>query len=145
MVESEPTIKAPKKGKPDRKVGYLKMRVMEDLTAESINYEIKKSVESTATALTDGYKGYRKLKEIIAGHQVVVEPDKTKSEKIFPWVNRAISNAKKMLMEIHHNCINDRYVQNYLDEFCYKFNRRYYGEELSERLMVAALESTWYK
>ena len=48
-------------------------------------------------------------------------------------------------MEIHHNCINDRYVQNYLDEFCYKFNRRYYGGALSERLMVAALESTWYK
>jgi len=79
----------------------------------------------------------------LAGHDVAVEPDKTKSEKIFPWVNRAISNAKKVLLGIHHNCINDRYVQNYLDEFCYKFNRRYFGDELSERLVVAALESTW--
>jgi hypothetical protein len=42
MVESEPSIRAPKKGKPNRKVGYLKMVVMEDLKAKSINKEVKK-------------------------------------------------------------------------------------------------------
>jgi len=61
MVESEPSLKAPKKGKPDRKVGFLKMKVIEDLTADSINYESEKGVDSAATALTDGYKGYNKL------------------------------------------------------------------------------------
>jgi hypothetical protein len=54
MAESEPSIEAPKQGKPDRKVGYLKMVVMEDLTADSINKEVEKS----ASALTDGYNGY---------------------------------------------------------------------------------------
>jgi hypothetical protein len=44
MVESEPSIKAPKKGKTNRKVSFLKMKVMEDLTVGSINYEIKKAV-----------------------------------------------------------------------------------------------------
>ena len=63
MVESEPSIKAPKKGKPNRKVGYLKMVVMEDLKAKSINNEVEKAVNKTASALTDGYKGYAKLKE----------------------------------------------------------------------------------
>jgi len=144
MVESEPSIKAPKKGKPDRKVGYLKMVVMEDLKAKSINKEVEKAVNKTASALTDGYKGYVKLKEKIAHHQVVVEPNKTKSAKVFPWVNRSISNAKKVLLGIHHNCIDQDYVQNYLDEFCYKFNRRYFGDKLSDRLLIAALETTWY-
>jgi len=144
MVESEPSIKAPKKGKPDRKVGYLKMVVMEDLKAKSINTEVEKSVNKTASALTDGYKGYAKLKEKIASHHIVVAPNKTKSAKVFPWVNRTISNAKKILLGTHHNCVNQQYVQNYLDEFCYKFNRRYFGDKLSDRLMVAALETTWY-
>jgi ribosomal protein S27E/transposase-like protein len=144
MVESEPSIEAPKKGKPNRKVGYLKMVVMENLTAESINKEVEKSVNKTATALTDGYTGYVKLKDKISRHDVVVEPNKTKSEKVFPWVNRTISNAKKVLLGIHHNCINQQYVQNYLNEFCYKFNRRYFGDKLSDRLMIAALETTWY-
>jgi hypothetical protein len=31
MVDSEKSISAPKKGIPNRKVGYLKMTVMEDL------------------------------------------------------------------------------------------------------------------
>ena len=144
MVESEPSISAPKKGKPDRKVGYLKMRVMENLTSASINKEVEKAVEETATVLSDGYRGYSKLKEVIAKHEVVIEPNKSKSAKIFPWVNRTISNAKKGLLGVYHNCMNEQYMQNYLDEFCYKFNRRYFGDKLSDRLMIAALETTWY-
>lgn len=144
MVESEPSIAAPKKGKPSRKVGFLKMVVMDDLKSESINKKVEKSVKETAEVLSDGYRGYAKLKEVISKHDVVVEPNKTKSAVIFPWVNRTISNAKKVLLGIHHNCINQQYMQNYLDEFCYKFNRRYFGDKLSDRLMVAALETTWY-
>jgi hypothetical protein len=41
-----------------------------------VNKEVQKSVEKTASVLSDGYKGYSKLKEVIAKHQVVVEPDK---------------------------------------------------------------------
>jgi hypothetical protein len=40
MVGSEPSIEAPKKDKPNRKVGYLKMVVIEDLTTESIKKEV---------------------------------------------------------------------------------------------------------
>ena len=61
MVESEPSIKAPKKGKPDRKVGYLKMVVMEDLKSESINKEVKKAVNENAEIISDGYKGYANI------------------------------------------------------------------------------------
>lgn len=144
MVESKPSNETPKKGKPNRKVGFLKMKVMEDLKRDSINNQVEKSTEKETTALTDGYRGYNKLKEVITNHIVKIEPDKQKAAKIFPWVNRTISNAKKMMLGIHHNCINNKFVQNYLDEFCYKFNRRYFGEKLSERLMVAALQNTWY-
>ena len=144
MVESEPSLEAPKKGKPNRKVGYLKMVVMEDLKSKTINREVGKSVEKSAIILSDGYRGYSQLKKVISKHEVIIEPNKTKAAKVFPWVNRTISNAKKILLGIHHNCINEQYMQNYLDEFCYKFNRRYFGEKLSERLMIAALETTWY-
>jgi transposase-like protein len=144
MVESKPSNETQKKGKPNRKVGFLKMKVMEDLKRDSINNQIEKSVEKTTTALTDGYRGYNKLKEVLLNHIVKIEPDKKKAAKLFPWVNRTISNAKKMMLGIHHNCINNKFVQNYLDEFCYKFNRRYFGEKLSDRLMEAALQNTWY-
>jgi transposase-like protein len=144
MVESKPVEGTSQGHKPTKKVGYLKMKVMEDLKADTINEEVEKHLSNQATALTDGYRGYTKLKQVISSHQILIEPDKAKAAKLFPWVNRTISNAKKVLLGIHHNCLNEKFVQNYLDEFCYKFNRRYFGENLSERLMIAALETTWY-
>lgn len=68
MVESKPVEGEPKKGKPGRKAGYLKMKVMKDLKADSINEVICKHVEVGTTAQTDGYRGYNKLKELLAGH-----------------------------------------------------------------------------
>ncbi|MGK0138511.1 MAG: hypothetical protein ACI9DJ_001967, partial [Algoriphagus sp.] len=31
--------------------------------------------------------------------------------------------------------------QSYLDEFCYKFNRRYFGEAMFARLLVATVSN----
>jgi transposase-like protein len=144
MVESKPSKEGNAKGKPDRKAGYLKMKVMDNLKADSINTTIQNNVKPDTTAQTDGYRGYNKLKEILSKHTVVIEPDKKKAAKLFPWVNRTISNAKKVLLCNHHNGINNSFVQNYLDEFCYKFNRRYFGDKMFDRLVLAALETTWY-
>lgn len=49
-----------------------------------------------------------------------------------------ISNAKRLLLDVYHD-ITPGYLQNYLNEYCYKFNRRYFGDGLFDRLMVAAL------
>ena len=38
---------------------------------------------------------------------------------------------------MHHQLQNE-YLQYYLDEFCYKFNRRYFGEKLFDRLLMLA-------
>lgn len=70
---------------------------MEDLKSETINEEVVKSVDKTASGLSDGYTGYAKIKEVITNHYVVMEPDKQKPVKIFPWVIRTISNVKKVL------------------------------------------------
>ena len=35
------------------------------------------------------------------------------------------------------------YMQLYLDEFCYRFNRRSINEYLFERLAIAAVDSHW--
>jgi hypothetical protein len=56
---------------------------MERLDAESINYEVKKSVNTNAVAKTDGYSGYAKLREVIKLHESVVVKDKTQIDKVF--------------------------------------------------------------
>ncbi|MEM7374099.1 MAG: IS1595 family transposase, partial [Bacteroidota bacterium] len=36
-----------------------------------------------------------------------------------------------------------KYLQNYLNEFCYKQNRRYFNERLFDRLLIAAATLYW--
>ena len=57
---------------------------------------------------------------------------------LLPWAHIAISNAKRMMLNTFH-AMKPEYLQNYLNEFCYMFNRRYFGERLFDRLMVAAV------
>jgi hypothetical protein len=132
------------KHKAATKAKYMKMKVMDSLDSKSINDEISETVHKNTKVKTDGYKGYCRLREVINSHEVVVVKDKTQIAKVFPWVHTCISNAKRLLLGIHHS-IKSLYVQNYLDEFCYKFNRRSFGENLFERLLFAAAGSTWYK
>jgi len=135
IVELKPMRKDTKKGKPDRKAGYLKIKNMENLKSETIKKVVKINVEKATEATTDGNLGYRNLKSILAAHKVIYEPDKVKSAKLFLWENKTMSNAKKVLVGIHHNCINSKFIQNYPYEFCHKFKRRYFGSKLSDWLI----------
>jgi hypothetical protein len=49
-----------------------------------------------------------------------------------------IDNAKRTLLGVHH-MISRKYSQNCLDEFCYKVNRRNFGNQLFDRLLIACV------
>jgi hypothetical protein len=53
------------------------------------------------------------------------------------WVYIAISNAKRNFLGVYHK-IKGKHLQKYLDEFVYKFNRRYF-KSIFERLVVASV------
>jgi hypothetical protein len=53
-------------------------------------------------------------------------------------VHTAICNFRKILLGIHHG-VKSEYLQNYLNEFCYKFNRRYFNPNIFDRLIIASI------
>ena len=135
MTESrEVDGKKTKKGKP-RKVGFIKMQVIQDLQAETIDEKVTANISKKSTLITDDSTSYTNLDKLVEGHQARVIP-KEKVGEVLPWVHLAISNAKRMLLDIHHNMKPD-FLQSYLNEFCYKFNRRYFGEAMFDRLLLA--------
>jgi len=138
LIESEPVEEQDEKykHKPKRKCGHLKMIVSEDLKAETINRNIEGAVQSGINAMTDKYRGYSKLKEIL-NHQEINTTGMKEVHKTFPWVRSAIGNSKKILQGFHHS-IGKEYLQSYLNEFCYKFNRRYMPD-LFNRLLIACI------
>lgn len=137
MVESAPSQRHPRKGKPSKVVGHLKMQVIPDLKTQTVTDVAKKHLEPSVELTTDDSTSYHKLGEHVQRHQTVIS-DKKNVEKILPWVHIAISNAKRLLLDMHHR-IKNEYLQYYLNEFCYKFNRRYFGEKLFDRVVLAAI------
>lgn len=133
-----------KEHQPASKAGFVKMNVVSSLCTDEVSCEAAKMVQKSATLITDGRRCYKGLQSICNKHEEVIVKDKTEISKVFPWVHTAISNAKKKILGLHHQ-VKDRYMQNYLNEFCYKFNRRYFGEYLFDRLVIAAIESPWYR
>jgi hypothetical protein len=130
MAESQPVEgQTTKNGKP-RQVGHIKMIVINDLKSATITSLVESNITKDSTS-------YVELKDIVKEHRPQVIP-KQEIGKVLPWVHIAISNAKRMLLDIHHD-IKPEYLQNYLNEFSYKFNRRYFGENLFDRLMIASV------
>lgn len=147
MVESTPVVSTEvnskkKKHTPDRKLGFVKMIVLDDTTEKSINYEVRKAIDRDACVDTDANPSYNSLISIVDHHNKMVVKPKEGHKKL-PWVHTVISNAKKGLLGVHHSVGKD-YLQNCLNEFVYKLNRRYEGIDLFDRLLVMGVEDTWY-
>lgn len=140
MAETK-TSKTRKKGRPAYSCKYFKMSVMADQSAETINDIAKESLDSSARVKTDNARGFSKLNQVVRTHKAKTVKPKHAGKEL-PWVHIAISNAKRNLLNTYHH-IDDSYLQNYLDEFTYKLNRRYLGEKLFERLIIACVSFAW--
>lgn len=135
MASTIHTLKAAEKYRKQTKFRYVKMVVVEDLKSETIDQEVKQNIKDNSLAKTDNYKSYNNVNNLVWVHQAQTVKPKEAS-KALPWVHTMISNAKRSLLGIHH-MISKKYYQDYLDEFCYKVNRRYFGEKIFDRLLFA--------
>jgi hypothetical protein len=120
-----------------RKVNHIKIFVINDLKSETINSKVQKHIDKQAEIDSDNSTSYTNLGSPVAQHRPKVIPNEL-IEKALLWVHIAISNAKRMLLDIFHD-IKPEYLQNYLNGFCYKFNRKYFGEVQFERLLVISV------
>ena len=131
-VEGETT----NKGEP-RKVGHIKMFVIDNLQSSTIDLKVSENIDEKSVIDSDNSTSYTNFKSLVKEHRPKVIP-KADIGKILPWVHIAISNAKRMLLDVFHD-IRPEYLQSYLNEYCYKFNRRYFGERRFDRLLIAAV------
>jgi hypothetical protein len=120
-------------------MGFVKLITMDDLTTIGINYELKKNIKTDSIILTDSYQGY--ASSPIHHDPMVVAPKE--AGKKLPWVHTMISNAKRLMRGVHHS-IGKHYLQNYLNEFTYKLNRRTFSTDLFDRMITCSVADTWF-
>lgn len=132
------TIK--KYGKPT-KFRFVKMIVIDDLKGQTIGDKVSENIKYDTVVKTDNYSSYSKLKDQVWCH-IPQKVSPKEAGKVLPWVHTMIANAKRTLLGIHH-MISNKYSQNYLDEFCYKVNRRNLGDQLFDRLLIACVTTNY--
>jgi hypothetical protein len=136
MTESE-FVENPKTDKKPKRVSHIKMHIVNNLSADTLTATLKGQVDAMAEITSDDSTSYTQLKEVVKSHEAqVIKPQDI--QKMLPWVHIAIGNVKRLLLDTHHQ-IKKEYLQYYLNEFCYKFNRRYFGEKLFDRLVMVAV------
>jgi transposase-like protein len=57
------------------------------------------------------------------------------------WVNILASNAKAFILGTYHG-VRKKHLQRYLNEFCYRFNRRFRAGQGFDRLLPACANAT---
>ncbi len=120
----------------DDYAGYVKMTVIEKLDGSTVETTAKQTVKEGAKIRTDGCSSYRVLANHYTHDGKTVEAKD--AAKMLPWVHTAIGNAKTFLRGASHG-VSHKHLQRYLDESCYRFNRRFKGMEIFDRILPAAI------
>lgn len=106
----------------DGKPIYLKMQVVQNLKSKTIGQFAQSNINERAIIQTDAYHSYRKpLSEKYTHEYEVFSPD----SEMLKWLHILIGNAKAFVNGTFHG-LDAKHLQHYLDEFSYRFNRRYF-------------------
>jgi transposase-like protein len=106
-------------------IGRIRMRQVADASAASLQPFVVDTIEAGSLVHTDGWEGYRGLKEKGYRHKVTVLRGKRKSaSELLPRVHRVVSLLKRWLMGTHQGAVSHKHLDYYLDEFTFRFNRR---------------------
>ena len=136
MAESTP-LEDPKTGTKSKHVRYFKAKVLETHRAGQVNETVATSLEEKSIVFTDKSTSYVDISDYVEMH-VTEKSSKNATKDTLRWVHIFISNAKRNLLGNYHK-IKGKYLQLYLNEFVYKLNRRYFGEKIFDRVVVAAI------
>lgn len=120
--------------------GFLAIKTLSRVDKQQINGTVSAKIAPGQYIHTDGLNVYNDLTALGHDHHAERVPREQAHEKL-PWVHIAISNAKRFILGTYHG-VSHKYLQAYLDEFCYRFNRRLWEQELTLRLLTACLAAT---
>lgn len=126
----------------DNKTGRVYCEKITNYKKETLYPIIEAKVASDAAIVTDEYPSYDKLKEKFPKAKQL----KSSKGKTFPVVHQQIMNMKGWLRGIHHHC-SDKHYQKYLDEYCFRTNRRNTEQGIFKSIMcrVVSMKTKTFK
>lgn len=110
-------------------VHYIKMLVINNLSAKTIDGIVRKHVAKDTVVVTDNSSSHNNFADYFTEHIVVTESgnvDKVVKSSL-PWVHIVIGRCRDGIAAIHGD-VDAQFLQLYLNEYCWKFNRRFFRD-----------------
>lgn len=125
-------------GKPDQ----MKLHTVSGFTLKAVQAWAARHLSKGIHLQTDGLGCFQAVEKAGVSHSAtVMSKDPTQQDKgAFRWLNTIIGNLKTALTGTYHH-ISPKYLQRYLAECEYRFNRRYDLKRLLPRLLHEALRT----
>ena len=115
----------------DTRSGRIRLAMIADNSAASIEAFVKANVKHGTTLLTDGHKSYPRLTGYRHDPRIV---GKMAAHVVLPWIHRAFSLMKRWSLGTYHG-LRRKHVDTYLNEFVFRYNRRFYRHVSFETLL----------
>src|SRR5215204_4120385 len=108
-----------------RRLGRLRLAVVPDVSARSLEGFLAAAVVRPATIATDGWSGYGGLAAAGYAHEPLnLSASWGDATLRLPAIHLVFGLAKRWLLGTHHGAVGNKHLPAYLDEFVFRFNRR---------------------
>ncbi len=115
---------------------FLKMQVIPDAKGETLMSFARGNIIEGSTIHSDAFKSYSALSGEYCCDMQKYNPKG--DDKRLKWLHTMISNIKANIEGAYHG-LEGTYLQRYLDEFCYRFNRRHSRKLVFEHLLACSV------
>lgn len=109
--------------------GRIRIQKLNGRGSVDIKDFVQKYVEPNSIIVTDGLKSYCCLEEEEYEHRPMCKPyywedQDPDVDELLPRVHRVISLVKRWILGTYHGGLDNKYLDSYLNEFAFRFNRR---------------------
>lgn len=120
---------------------HAHLQVVPDAGSQSLTTAARQNIAPGSTVLTDGWPAYNSLGDQGYHHLPWILETPEDASRILPWAHIVISNFKRWTLNTFHS-VSAKHLQAYLDEFCYRLNRRWQRSDLFRRILNRCLRFT---
>jgi len=107
-----------------RKLGRLRSQVIQHCSTDELVHFAKENIATGSQITTDDRFAYRGLPSEGYPHKIIIQGKTEDKESVLPGVHLVTSLFKRLILGTFQGSFDPQYLQRYLDEYVFCFNRR---------------------
>lgn len=124
------------------RAGRVRLRVVPDASGSSLGGFVRDVVAAGTIVSTDMWSGYFGLAALGYDHRATAQGKGRTARHTLPHVDRLFSNLKSWLRGTHRGRVSAHHLQAYLNEYAFRFNRRFWRGPAFVRTLQLLVETS---